>query len=113
MNMPPLARFLIDRACGSLALGNALFWFLTAEMQTDRVLGYVRYAFHLDETCSIHQPRTQTPTRLIQQYSRTFESVRFAFLYTLNERDALAYAALSAQEGWLKRIFKARKMIYI
>lgn len=43
MNMPPLARFLIDRACtGSLELANAFFWFLAAEMQTDRVLGCVR-----------------------------------------------------------------------
>jgi len=32
--------------------------------------------------------------------------VRFAFLYTLRERDEPAYAALSAQEAWLKRIFK-------
>lgn len=43
LNVPPLARLLIDRACRSLALGNALFWFLTAEMQTDRVLGYVAW----------------------------------------------------------------------
>lgn len=41
LNMPPLARLLIDRACRSLPLGNALFWFLTAEMQTDRVFGCV------------------------------------------------------------------------
>lgn len=39
MNMPPLARFLVDRACRSGALGNALFWVLAAEMQTDRALG--------------------------------------------------------------------------
>lgn len=41
LNMPPLARLLIDRACGSLPLGNALFWLLTAGMQTDRVFGCV------------------------------------------------------------------------
>lgn len=39
-------------------------------------------------------------------HSRTFEAVRFAFLYALNELNAPAYALLSAQEGWLKRLFK-------
>ena len=46
-------------------------------------------------------------------HSRTFEAVRFAFLYALNERNAPAYALLSAQEGWLKRLFKVCVISYI
>lgn len=38
-HMPPLARFLIDRASNSLALANALLWFLKAEAETDETVG--------------------------------------------------------------------------
>lgn len=39
MSMPPLAQFLIDRACGSLDLANALLWLLTAEMYAGQAFG--------------------------------------------------------------------------
>lgn len=38
-DIPPLAQFLIDRACTSKALANSLYWYLRVESDSDDTIG--------------------------------------------------------------------------